>query len=258
MTFSSIELLLQHVNNVHKNAGPSRDSKVPEPVPVDIPCKCKLRSCSGAEFSNMKKLITHLRNYHVGQVIECIFEHCNKSFNNANSLRLHFSLKHQKLNLCSLKAVHKIGEAHKIYPGQVVIEEEPEMNDSVVSEENMDVMLPSEEYESEGNVDEENPEFFLMAYCDFMNRLSNFQLVQQSTIKIIGEEFLRNYKRSNEGKSASLRKSLEQIPNISESDIQKVIDDVTKEDPFLEAQSQLNSEYKRTQFIKEKFSFVAP
>ena len=69
---------------------------------------------------------------------------------------------------------------------------------------------------------------------------------------------MRNYKRSYEGKSASLRKSLEQIPNISESDIQKVIDDVTKEDPFLEAQRQLTSEYKRTQFIKEKFSFVAP
>ena len=138
MTFSSIELLLQHLNNVHKNAGPSRDSIVPEPVPVDIPCKCKMRSCSGAEFSNMKKLMTHLRNDHVGQVIECIFEHCHKSFNNTNSLRLHFSVKHLKLNLCSLKAVHKIGEAHKICPDQALIEEESEINDPAVSEENLD------------------------------------------------------------------------------------------------------------------------
>ena len=51
---------------------------------------------------------------------------------------------------------------------------------------------------------------------------------------------------------------MEKIPGISQSEIQRVLDDFEKEDEFLAAQRKLNTEHKRTVFIKEKFIYVSP
>ena len=59
---------------------------------------------------------------------------------------------------------------------------------------------------------EEEPDLILMSYCDFLNRLSNFQFVPQTTIKVIAEEYMKNYNKSNEVKYAFLKESLNKIP----------------------------------------------
>ena len=48
--------------------------------------------------------------------------------------------------------------------------------------------------------EDDDQDIFLMAYCDFLNRLSNFHFIPQSTIKIIAEEYIRNYMKANESK----------------------------------------------------------
>ena len=105
---------------------------------------------------------------------------------------------------------------------------------------------------------EEDQEIFLMAYCDFLNRLSNFHFIPQSTIQMISEEYLKNYLKSNESQEEIIRKSLSEIPGISEADINKVLNTIEEQDKFLEAQNLLNTNHKRQQYLKEKFIHVPP
>ena len=49
---------------------------------------------------------------------------------------------------------------------------------------------------------------FMMALCDFINRLTNFQFIPQTSVQIISEEYLKNYLKSNEDKASTLRKSV--------------------------------------------------
>ena len=109
------------------------------------------------------------------------------------------------------------------------------------------------------NVDtNDDDDYFMMTYCDFLNRLANFQFIPQSTIQIIGEQFLKNYKTSNEVKSTNLRVSLEKSDGMSKEKIDRIIKDVEKHDDFLDAQQTLDSEYKRKQFLKDNFVYVPP
>ena len=269
-TFASIDLLLQHVEHVHKDigAGVQVCSTV---VPVDQPCKCKFKKCLGMEFPSIQKLMLHLRNNHVGQGIECIFDKCDKKFTNSNALRNHFYLKHQKLNLYSLKEVHKLfidnihsdcsdkGVDHlNDIDSEETLPDHDHQSSNVSDVDEYDDNCGKEVEDDAEDAAEEDPDLILMAYCDFLNRLSNFQFVPQTTIKVIAEEYMKNYNKSNEVKYAFLKESLKKIPGISESEIQRVLEDSQKNDPFLDAQRQLDTEYKRTRFITEKFSYVAP
>ena len=118
--FSSVEAMLQHIDVLHKGVKKSRT----EVVQVDIPCKCSVRRCYGAQFGNIKQLMLHLRTKHEGEVINCIFVDCEKKFSKSNSLKSHFFLKHLKLNQCSLKSINMV----QIIPDS--IEEIPMINAS--------------------------------------------------------------------------------------------------------------------------------
>ena len=254
-TFSSVDLLLQHIDHVHFVPRSART----ESTPVDIPCKCPLLKCVGKHFPNIRSLMLHMRRDHLDEVIECIFEDCDKKFSNANALRSHFSLKHIKLNLCSLKTAYKLDQFRiEVLPHQNLLVDEVE--DCDIEEELVSAEQDyNEEDTSEDNSEKDlDDEFFMMAYCDFLNRMANFHFIPQSTIDVIGAEYLKNYTKSNEAKAVSLKNSLMKIPGISESDIQRVMDDFHSQDAFLLAQTKTNSEYKRTKFIRENFTFVSP
>ena len=165
-----------------------------------------------------------------------------------------------------LNAVHKIDqgnfdadesevEAHNTF----VMEEEGSSQDNdEENESESDHEENEEEVAMEESTEADDNDVFLMNYCDFLNRLSNFHFVPQSTIKIIAEEYIKSYSKSNKSKEKVLRKSLGKIPGISEADIKKVLDDVHGDDQFLEAQSKLDTEYKMKQFLKERFIHVSP
>ena len=48
------------------------------------------------------------------------------------------------------------------------------------------------------------------------------------------------------------------IPGISESEVERVVKEFQDDDNFLKAQTTLNTEYKRVQFLKERFIYVEP
>ena len=254
-TFSSISVLSQHVDHVHKTG---RRLTMPGPAPVDIPCKCVMVKCSGKQFPNTRLLMLHLRNDHAGEMITCIFESCNKRFDNTSSLRDHFSSKHLKCNLFNLKTSNKVHMDHTLSFGagsSLTVEALP--TSDVEVDEPLDDLNDAGDYGE--NVDtNDDDDYFMMTYCDFLNRLANFQFIPQSTIQIIGEQFLKNYKTSNEVKSTNLRVSLEKSDGMSKEEIDRIIKDVEKHDDFLDAQQTLDSEYKRKQFLKDNFVYVPP
>ena len=265
-TFSTLDLLLQHVEDVHRPLASSSQPLVVQPVqlpvPADIPCKCPRTACLGTEFVSTQSLMLHMRNYHAskGESVSCIFDNCEKQFNNASSLKSHFLLKHQRLNLLSLKAAHRMNETFMETEQHPDINEEEAQDVLVVQSDSREEERGSagEEQIIEEEEEEEDEDVFLMAYCDFLNRLSNFHFVPQSTIKIIAEEYLKNYNKSNESKSDLLRKTLEEIPGISQMDIKTVLEKMKSQDKFLEAQNKLDTDYKKKQFLKDKFTYVPP
>ena len=199
----------------------------------------------------------HMRNQHSGEVVECIFEECEKKFNNPLGLRSHFSKKHIKLNLCRLKEANllqpEIFINHPVAPNlsEIELNNEPAADDVTVD-------INVEDIDGEEEEEEEPDEFFLMAYGDFLNRLANFHFIPQTTIKIISDEYLKNYKKSNVVKAERLKKSIEEVAGLTETETMKVIDDFQSNDPFLEAQMKLDTDYKRTKFIRDHFTYVSP
>ena len=263
--FNSFDHLKQHIDQAHVKAkevipNPSSSASI---LPMAIQCRCSINKCHGPSFSNIRELILHLRNYHNGEMIDCIFDNCSKKFDNNNSLRSHINQKHFKLNLCSLKLCNRLEP-----PSCSLFDEHLEMGrnfDDLTNETYSDSLELDTSNEMNISADavvesswEDDTHHFLMAYCDFQNRLTNFQFIPQSTIKIMGDEYLKNYEESNQFKVKVLRESLEKIPKITPQEIQRVIDDVQSNDPFYLAQQKLNTEFKRKEFLKDNFVHVSP
>ena len=257
-TFPTIDMLLHHIKQAHHKSS----SSAVRAAQVDIPCKCFMMRCLGREFANIKALMLHMRNHHAGETVECIFQGCDKRFNNSNSLRGHFYEKHQKLNKCLLKDAFLLDLTPCLINSgneniDIAVDQVKSMSGEAesISGENCD-----EIEEDEGNENEsvDLDEIFLKSYCDFLNRLANFQFIPQSTIQIIGNQYLENYLKSNESKVKKLRQSLMIIPGISEFEVERVVKEFQDDDNFLKAQTTLNTEYKRVQFLKEKFIYVEP
>ena len=204
----------------------------------------------------------HLRNAHAGEVIDCIFDNCTKKFNNNNSLRSHFTLKHIKLNQCDLKSVNKIDnirlEVSSDQSSTIEDLDDIEVEETVIEGKEDDEAEINIAEEEDNSFEDEDEQFFLMSYADFLNQLNNFHSIPNSIVQIIGEQYLKNYLQANHSKTASLRKSLEKNENNSEPEILRVINDFQSQDLFLSAQNKLDTEYKRTKVLKQNFNYVAP
>ena len=157
----------------------------------------------------------HMRQEHAksGEIVACIFNNCKKQFNNAESLKSHFYLKHIKINSSDLKSLYKITSMSlenvetdpvENMEEEVVSDSEEEVGDEDNSYQYDTASLDRGDDEDaivqEPSKEDDDQDIFLMAYCDFLNRLSNFHFIPQSTIKIIAEEYIRNYMKANESK----------------------------------------------------------
>ena len=281
--FSSIVLLKEHISQAHTISSSTRTVATPLAVLPADSCKCTVDKCGGAEFTSANLLMLHLRNYHAkqGEMVGCVFESCTKKYDNHNALRSHFNI-HKNGGKLQLKSANKVNidqsEFINVTDNQLSNhgEDLPEQNEDdqsgFESEQNNDDDQPCIDYEmidDEPNIDTNIPEspgeidgaddVFMMAYCDFLNRMTNFQFIPQTSVQTISEEYLKNYSKSNVVKRAILKKSLlKNIPGISMESIEKVLEDVMSNDAFLNAQISLDSEYKRVNYLKENFVYVEP
>ena len=256
-TFDSIELLISHIDHTHKKVSESCGSLEKKKVsPIDTSCKCMLMKCAGRQFSNVRQFMLHLRNDHRGEVVGCIFSGCEKQFENSDTLRKHFYLKHVKINSMSLKAVYLVNPTPAMELAENVA-----VDDSVYR--NYDMNMVDGTRDSDDCLDEEDEvindyeKLFKMSFCDFLNRLTNVQFVPQSTVLIVANEYLKQYTRSNAVKLERIKALLIQS-NVPDPDRERIIAAVAENDEFLDAQTSLISEHKRMQYISDNFTYIPP
>ena len=111
-----------------------------------------------------------------------------------------------------------------------------------------------EEDETEGD----NDFFFKMQFGDFLNRMSNFSFIPATKVDEITGNFLENSIRSKEIRKESLVKVLEDIPSLSDTEKERILQVSVEDDPYLKAQKDLSTDYKRETFIQENFHYIPP
>ena len=96
-----------------------------------------------------------------------------------------------------------------------------------------------------------------MYYADFLNRMGTFKNIPASTVQKIVSKYLTNTEQSLKRKEKVFRESLMNIQVMCQADIEKVVQDVIYNDPFLEAQTSLRTDYKRKKFMKENMKYIS-
>ena len=105
--------------------------------------------------------------------------------------------------------------------------------------------------------EDESSEYYLEYHSDYLNRLCHFKHIPQTTIQEISDENIMNSKKSLERHIKSLRKALDNA-GVMQPSKDEIVNTVFNDDPFLKAQIQLNSEFKRTKYIQQSEYFVCP
>ena len=261
-TFSTVDLLVLHVKESHSVSNSENPVVLPPTASamMNINCKCNRLTCGGVNFDSIKKLMTHWNTFHFQEPRDCIFEGCPVTFSKASMSRHHFLEKHKYTGNLALKERHMTDSSLAlptnaetpnvhVHNTDVEVESHDSREDEQYNDE--DIMILENEEAPLLNED-----FYLHYYGDFLNRLANFKYVPQSTVQEISEEYLMNSKKSNENRKRILRASLTSM-GLDQRNIENVIN-TAEDDPFLNAQCKLDSEYKRTKFIQTHMTYVAP
>ena len=109
----------------------------------------------------------------------CIFDNCTKKFNNNNSLRSHFTLKHIKLNQCDLKSVNKIDNIRL----EVSSDQSSTIEDLDDIEVEETVIEGKEDEEAEINITEEEDHSFEVEDEQFFQMSTDFLISTLSPIQ---------------------------------------------------------------------------
>ena len=255
--FESIGSLIIHLKQVHSRRVRSDPEVTPVAV-IDVPCKCDKISCGGFKFHRIKELMRHYNSFHANEPRQCIFADCKVVFHAAGpTSAMHHFRRHKQTMKLDLKPCFLQAQTPQISLSQNA----PDTNlgldiignhDSEdYSEADIEALENLDIDDNVGEADDDillNEDYYLLYYAHFLNKIAHFKHVPQQTIQYIVEENISNTKRTLERQEKSLIKSLED-KGIAQSDIEKIVNEVLGHDPFLEAQLQLNTEYKRTKFI---------
>ena len=261
----SLEGLIQHLKSFHSSSAQST-SDVPALSQLKS-CKCNMALCQGRQFSSVQELMTHWNCFHSNEMRDCIFLNCQSTFGVNSTSRSHFQRQHKLKNLMELKERHLVLTSTPMHGLTESSEYLDPLNMNVETEdledysnEDLELEYENEDFENINTEElvEETEDFYLQYYSDFLNRLINYKHVPVSTVKLIAEEYLLNSRKSLERREKLLRQSLGRIGGISEADIEKVVQDVTVNDPFISAQLKLNSEYKLKKYIQENMCYIQP
>ena len=268
--FASIEQLENHVKTEHIEPNHPSNQRMITPS-LRVICKCGMISCGQKRFNSIKDLMGHVNNDHSQEPRICIFEHCAQIFKAGSVSRHHFRIKHLQKSLIILKKEYRLPNVTSILPNDELFVDQPLVGQGSVenelggeSNENSSVedqsdMEDSSDSESFSDKDHDKSDlFFMMAYCDFLNRLTNIKYIPASSVKCIASEYISIAKKSAAQKEKVLRSSLKQCPNLGPEEIEAIISDVSGNDQFLKAQQELLSEHKRSQFLAKHFKLVQP
>ena len=267
--FSSTDLLNEHFERDHLKRQPAGEDVTNNlnargQILFKSSCRCNMLSCGEMVFKSVSDLASHMNTAHRDEPRECIFRDCDVKFKPKSVSRNHFRQKHYTSNKVALKSVHLMKEAqiqeNENYSDQNEEEQLNQVNDddySMENDENGQSEDGDDSVDIEGNNEDEMEHLFMMSYANFVNRLVNFKFIPVTSVQEIASEFLSQSLRSQKERATALRSSLLKIPNLSHGQIEEIIEENAR-DPFIHAQEELASEFKRAKFLEENFHFVRP
>ena len=262
--FSSLPLLLQHVKRDHTytHHNVRNDCTIQE----DVSCRCDMKSCGGMKFKNINSLLRHMNTFHALEYRQCIFDSCDYKITSATTSRRHFRKKHTSVGKMKLKEKHLVVQNVSPNLNAERLENTWDLNElgcDIVNDcENDDSSLLSIEQESatsedDSEVDDTDENFFLMQHADFLNRLSNISFVPANKVSEINDNFITIASKSQKCRELKINKCLEKLTDLKESQKGEILKESVK-DVYLDAQKALNTEFKRSKFIKENFKYIEP
>ena len=265
--FNTIEDLIAHVKIDHSSVATYTESEVGKETrkvnPVDTPCKCNLFSCGSQHFRNVQELMTHINVFHQNDSRQCIFQGCDKQFPPSYTSRNHFRRKHLFSRKMSLKNLHILNPISGT-ESQDFFEDIPDNTDQVEDEDGFgdhydDLDIDHlENCEEDPADDDESLRYFLDYYADFLNRLVHEKFIPKTTVQDIADEYFLNTTKAQRVREKKLRNSLQETRSISQEEVDKIVELVIEDDFFLKAQKHLNTDYKRSKYIKENMQYVGP
>ena len=292
--FSSVDELKDHVKSLHYDQrGNEMQTESTENL-LEMSCKCIMVSCGEMVFQSIRNLATHMNTTHKKEPRECIFLGCGAKFAPHSVSRNHFCIKHFKPKQTILKPVHILNQVPIGGYGSTA-DEQGIVLDSTAVGQDIDMLNESESQEEDfendiENSDQSDPEdgdpprpmrfnpveggcsrgnqstetsdievenFFLMSYADFLNRLINYKFIPISSVHEIAAEFFNQSRRSAQARESVLRRSLSKISNLDPELLEQIVKE-SSNDPFMNAQEELSTEFKRKQFMEENFKYVKP
>lgn len=272
--FRSVDDLVHHVKEDHvrnaQNTNVNNNVSVQNQLVVDIACKCNMISCGvkSRQFSNIKELVKHMNTVHLSDSRVCIFDNCSTRFKPNAPSRYHFARHHLNKGDYNLKRDHLLQDSAFQFSSSnsqsVLGEHQFVESDLLVDNALKDL---SDEYESledeyvEATLEEDsqkNEQYFLDYFADFYNRMAHEKFVPHSTVQAIAEEYLAIAIKSQNMWVCKLRSNLERLGKLNQDDIKTIVDDLRESDQFLQAQQNLNTQYKRNKYVKENMKFVDP
>ena len=277
--FNSVDQLLEHTQSVHqrqqiglvneKNADEAGvKSSTVNVSKISTPCKCSLFTCGQQHFTSVQNLIRHYNSkIHKSEKRPCIFLGCSKVFNEGNksdyNSNKHFYHHHRQLNERTLKPEFLIADSSIQYDNTGYLFDNPGVESAANIESdgadgydtNLDEIAVSDCDESFVN-NFDNSFNFLKSYADFLNRMAYEKMVPQSTIQIMVSEFLQLSLQSLKIRRNAVENILQKY-DIGDQIIKKV-NAALDEDECIKAMKQLDTPYKRDQFIANNFNYISP
>lgn len=196
---------------------------------------CKVQACSYVA-ENFSSLCAHLR-FHIkdGKKVTCPYDGCHKYFRVRSSFATHISRKHNKA------AAAQVVDQH---------------SNTGCSTQPLDENLTSTSCDNvEDKCDEES---FLHNLALFFLKMQGKMLLPASTIQSIIEGFQHVHSSSMSDFYGKLKSKLSEL-NMSQTEIGRIIDELSKEDLFsLYREGILRSDKTRKTFYKQHFDYVEP
>ena len=261
--FFSVEELEKHIQNDHVAVREECETEEVLLASSSENCKCVMISCGQKRFKSVRELTSHLNTVHVTQPRACVFDDCVTLFEAGKASRHHFNSKHFQVNKLALKSENRIESVIAIIDVEtqspIDAYEPPFGLDETLDDFNEEASDGgNDEIDGETISNETTQHYFMLAYADFLNRLTSLKFIPLSSVKTIGEEYISIAKKSSIEKEKTLRSALESCHNLSSGEVERIVLDTREKDFFLKAQEELLSEHKRSKFISDNFSLVQP
>ena len=254
---SSVKMLMIHIKTYHTRGKKENLNHVKIVEKLSV-VKCLSVSCQHQKFKTVKELKAHLTSFHTSrnETVQCIFRDCTFSTTVTGTLKSHFSKKHRDNQLLDLKPeICETENEGEEYPTDDVEGSDAiEFVDEICGDED-----ETNDNDNDFSVDEpdEDLNLFTRALAITINSWMCVKHIPFTTVNVIVAEVFNSYQKGVDTTKKNVQKALTEI-GLPSTTIEDILKNIEKEDPFIQAQKELEEEKDRKNFMFSNFKNVKP